>query len=101
MSAISAFNKQLGFNIISNTDLAHILIDYAGSNVWAYVYARDIIRGRWAEVESYIMENVECAYWYARDVIKGKWPEAEPIIYLLENKIISGNQIAIVDVDNS
>ena len=47
---------------------------------YAIQYARDIIKGRWPEAEPYIMNNPYYAYWYARDIIKGRWPEAEPYI---------------------
>ena len=37
-------------------------------------------RRRWPEAEPYIMENSYSAYLYARDIIKGRWIEAEPLI---------------------
>jgi len=43
-------------------------------------YARDVIQGRWAEAEPYIMKKPSSAYWYAKDVIRGRWAEAEPHI---------------------
>jgi len=49
----------------------------------AYPYARNVIKGRWPELESYIMKNpkrAKRAYQYALDIIKGRWPEAEPYI---------------------
>jgi len=45
-----------------------------------YRYSRYIIRGRWLEAEPIIMTNAEYIYYYSRDIIKGRWPEAEPII---------------------
>ena len=47
---------------------------------YAYRYARDVIKGRWAEVEEVIKTNPEYAYYYAKDVIKGRWAEGESII---------------------
>jgi hypothetical protein len=47
---------------------------------WTYAYARSVIRGRWAEAEPHIMKDSEWAYSYAREVIQGRWAEAEPII---------------------
>ncbi len=47
---------------------------------WAFRYARDVIKGRWKEAEEYIKTNPQSAYFYARDVIKGRWPEAEDYI---------------------
>ena len=71
----------------------------------AYLYAKDIIKGRWPEAEPYIikdpkfaylyayyfgkkwpeaepyiMKDPEYAYYYAKGVLKRKWPEAEPYI---------------------
>jgi len=46
----------------------------------AYMYAKDIIKGRWVEAESIIKQEPEYAFFYALDVIKGRWVEAESII---------------------
>ena len=56
--------------------------DYAlvKNSFWAWIYARDVIGGRWPEAEPYIMQHPAWAYEYARDVIKARWPEAEPVI---------------------
>ena len=51
----------------------------------AYVYAKNVIEGRWPEAEPYIMRVLYIAYLYARDVIEGRWPEAEPV-FLKSNK---------------
>ena len=53
----------------------------------AYLYARDVIKGRWCQAELTIMKVPQYAYYYhascyARDVIKGRWPEAEPYIMM-------------------
>jgi hypothetical protein len=47
---------------------------------WAYTYARYVIKGRWPEGEPAIAKKADRACLYARDVIKGRWPEAEPVI---------------------
>ena len=46
----------------------------------AYIYAKEIIKGRWPEVEDIIKTDPFFAYRYAKYVIKGRWPEAEPYI---------------------
>jgi hypothetical protein len=51
----------------------------------AFAYARDIIKGRWAdigkpEVEQIFLQNIYLAYAYARDIIKGRWVEAEQVV---------------------
>jgi hypothetical protein len=46
----------------------------------AYLYAGNIIKGRWKEAEPYIMKKPEYAYYYAANVIKKRWPEAEETI---------------------
>ena len=46
----------------------------------AYLYARDVIRGRWPEGEAAIATSPEYAYYYAKGVLKGRWPEGEATI---------------------
>ena len=64
---------------------------------WAYCYARDVIKGRWPEAEPTIMQNPQKAYWYAKDVIKDRWPEAEPII--MEDGFIANGYARLVIKD--
>jgi hypothetical protein len=47
---------------------------------YAYYYARDVIKGRWPEVEAVIATDPEWAYLYALNVVKGRWLEAEATI---------------------
>lgn len=74
----------------------------------AYYYARDIIKGRWIEVESFIMKDPTWAHLYSRDVIKGRWLDAEPIImtdtlmiYYYAKDVIKGSwpEISIFIID--
>ena len=67
--------------------------------ITAYVYARNVMKGRWPEAEPYIMKHPITAYLYARDVMKGRWPEAEPYImtdpyaaYLYANDVMEGKR---------
>ena len=46
---------------------------------WAYRYARDVLKGRWPEVEATIATSPHVCK-YAKDVIKGRWPEGEEAI---------------------
>ena len=46
----------------------------------AYNYAKEVIGGPWLEAEPAIMKDPEWAYHYAKEVIGGRWPEAEPAI---------------------
>jgi len=48
----------------------------------AVLYARDVIKGRWPELEKRILadKNVHWAFEYARDIVKGRWLEAEALI---------------------
>ena len=62
-----------------------------------YMYANDVIKGRWTKAEPYIMKDPEVAYIYASYVIEGRWPEAEPYImkspysaYIYANDVIKG-----------
>lgn len=52
----------------------------AKSSVYVYLYARHVIKGRWPEGEPKLMKDPYWALWYAIDVIKNRWPEAEPAI---------------------
>ena len=55
-----------------NKDLEPIIIK---SPRYAYLYALNIIKGRWIEAEQYIINNSEWTCFYALNVIKGKLPE--------------------------
>lgn len=46
----------------------------------AYMYARNVIEGRWPEAEPFIKLDPMRAYHYANSVIQGRWPEAEEYI---------------------
>ena len=48
--------------------------------VWAYYYARDVIKGSWPEGEPAIATSPKWAYNYARNILKRRWPEGEPAI---------------------
>lgn len=48
--------------------------------VFAYRYAKIIIRRRWKEAEEYIKKDPRYAFYYAESVIKGRWKEAEEYI---------------------
>ena len=45
-----------------------------------YLYARDIIKGRFPEAEEYIKKDPQYAYYYATNIIKGRFLEAEEYI---------------------
>ena len=47
---------------------------------WAYMYAAHVICGRFPEGEEAIAKDTHRAYAYARDVIRGRWPEGEEAI---------------------
>ena len=58
--------------------------------IHGYLYARDVIKGRWPEAEPYIMKDPHIAYLYANDLMEGKrWPEAEP--YIMKDPSIASN----------
>lgn len=42
---------------------------------FSWLYAQDIIQGRWIEAEDVISTDPFFAYYYAQDIIKGKLPE--------------------------
>lgn len=46
-----------------------------------YDYAEYVMKGeRWIEAEHIMLQEPGWAYLYAKDIIKGRWPEAEMII---------------------
>lgn len=47
----------------------------------AYLYARDVIKGRFPEGEAVIAQDPQWAYMYAVYVIKRRWPKCEPAIF--------------------
>jgi hypothetical protein len=47
------------------------------SGYWSYIYARDVIRGRWEAGERIIASNAHISCAYARDVIRGRWEKGE------------------------
>ena len=46
----------------------------------AFMYAQEVIKGRWPEGEAVIATDPGYAYRYATEVIGGRWPEAEATI---------------------
>ena len=46
----------------------------------AYIYAKNVLKGRWPEGEPVIATDPGLAYEYADHVIKGRFPEGEPAI---------------------
>lgn len=60
-------------------------------------YAKDVIKGRWPEAESVVLEkgDLDSLVKYAVNVIKGRWPEAEPnIIAKLGNNWAEATSLA-------
>lgn len=47
---------------------------------WLLSYARDVLRGRWFEVEHLILKSPAISYEYAEGVVHGRWLEAENTI---------------------
>jgi hypothetical protein len=47
---------------------------------WSYCYTRNIIKCRWEQAEPIIVTNAYLAYKYAQHIIRGRWIEAEPHI---------------------
>ena len=46
----------------------------------SYLYAKDVIKGRWPKAEPVIMQDAVAAAGYAEGIIGGRWPKAEPVI---------------------
>lgn len=47
---------------------------------WILWYAKNVVQGRWAEVEPIILSNPRWTCDYAMSIIERRWPEGEPII---------------------
>ena len=52
------------------------------SPYYSFLYALNVIGGRWPEGEDIISRHSQAAYDYARCIIKGRWPEGEAAINL-------------------
>jgi hypothetical protein len=52
----------------------------AKNKMWAYFYARDVIKGRFPDGEAAIAKDAWFAYKYAKLVIKGRWQDGEAAI---------------------
>lgn len=77
----------------------------------AFLYARNVIKGRWPEVEPIILKHPYVAYGYLRSIIKGKWPELEKVLVNeidfrlddlnnIEDEFSDGESITWHDVSN-
>jgi hypothetical protein len=52
----------------------------AKSTEYSYLYAMDVLKGRFPLGEPAIAKSAKYSYWYARDILKGKFPLGEPAI---------------------
>jgi hypothetical protein len=60
---------------------------------YAYLYAKDVIKGPWKPGEAAIAPKPVFAYAYARDVIKGPWKPGEAAIAKSPTIIIDGGEV--------
>jgi hypothetical protein len=67
-------------HVILSADISPIFHLFKPNPMISYYYAKDILKGRYYEMESIIMQDSAYAFNYARNVIKGRWIEAEEII---------------------
>ena len=51
----------------------------ATNSCYSYLYAKDVIKGRWELGEAIIATDAYWSYYYARDVIKGRFPLGESL----------------------
>lgn len=52
---------------------------------FAYIYASDVIHGRFYDAEAIISQDPEASYSYAKFIIKGKWLDGEDAIETVDN----------------
>ena len=88
--------------------ILHIIKREPGYIHW---YAKEVIKGRWIEMEPYIMREPYYIYNYARNVMHGRWVEAEQYImksppwacqyavYIIEDRWEEAEQYIIKDND--
>lgn len=50
-------------------------------NLCGIIYAKQVIKGRWLELEPMLIQNPILSIRYAQEVIKGRWIEAEQYIH--------------------
>lgn len=48
---------------------------------WAYLCAKDVLRGRWYPVEKFIAENLSYAHAYATNVCHGRFLAYERVLF--------------------
>jgi hypothetical protein len=60
----------------------------ANDPYYSYLYARDVIKGRWEGGEKSIATDSECCYRYAIDALKGPFRQGHPEIFNSEYKQI-------------
>jgi hypothetical protein len=85
--------EQIGLNPRLSYEYARAQQEYEGKNrapelepyimkspMYAFYYAKHILRERWPEAEPYLMKDGKFATLYTRDVLHARWPEAEPYI---------------------
>lgn len=63
----------------------------------SYLYARNVVHGRWPDGESAILKKPYSCFLYAKNIIKGRWPEAEPVIMQDPSATNSYAQLVIGD----
>jgi hypothetical protein len=107
MTPENAYRNALQANV-SSPGIESIILQDA---YYAYCYAKNIIKGRWADAEPFIIKEAISSYYYARDIIKGRWEEGEDIIaqndfyaYLYAKDVLKGRweegeQVIATDVD--
>lgn len=76
-----AYEEEIGVMAFKfKKDLDTVIHLIKKDQYWAYLYAKDIIKGRWIDIEPLMMDDPLYMYQYAKYVIKGRWFEAEPYI---------------------
>jgi hypothetical protein len=73
MNAEQAFSLA----ILKGTHIPEYEDIIANDSHYAYLYAKDIIKGRWPAGEPAIAEDSGYACWYAIYIIKGRWLDLE------------------------
>jgi hypothetical protein len=93
---LSQTNRQLWGGQIQEEDLKPVIEIIKSSPHYSYVYAVDIIGGRWPDGENAIKTDPHLALRYIKQILtrdpnwpykSGRWPDAEP--YIMRNGYIA------------
>lgn len=67
-------------NKIKNYNSFEDLVKHPSFPSWCHWYCKKITKGRFKEIEPFVLQSPECAFIYSKYIMKNRWEEAEEII---------------------